>query len=80
MGPKSTSGISRSIQKPFVENNSTANARVDKSKTFYVSEKDYYKMASCHMDKSVGETTNNGRKSENVYTRVSTSNHPYRRR
>lgn len=73
------SGISRSIQKPFVET-TNANTRVDKSKTFYVSEKDYYKMGSSQLDKSVGEPANNGRKSENVYARVSTSNHPYRRR
>ena len=63
-----------------MENTTSANTRIDKSKTFYVSEKDYYKLGSSHLDKSVGESSTNGRKSENVYARVSTSNHPYRKR
>ena len=72
-------GASKSIHKPFVETMNGSNMRGDKSKTFYVNEKEYYKVGGTqHLDKSVGEI--NGRKSENVYARVATSNHPYRKK
>lgn len=56
MGAKQSTIVSRYNQKSLNENNtSTINTRADKSKTYYhVNDKDYYKLGSSYLDRSIG--------------------------